>query len=237
MSLPRRTAHRLAPAAMLRGLLARRGLVAAPLGREWAASLDAIRDTRARVPLLMNDAAALQIQVAVRAARRLGGAMAEAGVLMGGSARLICEAKGAAPLHLFDVFEGLQRSAGAVGAAADIAAHFGPTHGVAAEVARLLADYPEVHLHPGVFPQSAAALAGARFAFAHIDLDLPQGIRAALDFFHPRLLPGGILIADDYQDADVRCTVDAFFDGRDDTVFALPWGQAMIVRQGGSVSR
>ena len=34
--------------------------------------------------------------------------MAEAGVLAGGSARLICEGKGEAALHLFDVFETLQ---------------------------------------------------------------------------------------------------------------------------------
>lgn len=215
--------------ALLRGLLARRGLVAAPLGRGWEGSLDAIRDTRARVPLLMSDAAALQIQIAVRAARRLGGAMAEAGVLMGGSARLICEAKGDAPLHLFDVFEMLQRTGGADGPAAAIAGHFGRTHGVASEVGRLLAGYPEVRLHPGVFPESAVGLEDARFSFVHVDLDLAEGIAAALDFFRPRLLPGGILIVDDYQDAAVRATVDRFFDGRGDTFFALPWGQAMIV--------
>ena len=55
----------------------------APLGPSWRRELDAIRSTRSLVPLLMTDAAALQIQICVRAALSLDGAMAEAGVLMG----------------------------------------------------------------------------------------------------------------------------------------------------------
>lgn len=158
--------------------------------------------------------------------------MAEAGVFQGGSARLICEAKGETPLHLFDVFETLQKPAPSTGVEAEVRSHFGRTHGQQKQVKRLLAPYSGVRFHPGVFPATTADLEETRFAFVHLDLDLPQSTRDGLAFFQPRLLPGGILIGDDYNDADVRGVFASYFDGQSDTLIELPWGQVMVVRQG-----
>jgi hypothetical protein len=213
---------------LLRALLARRGAIVASLGADWRRELTPIQETRKRTALLLSDAAALQIQLCVRAVRALDGVMAEAGVLAGGSARLICEAKGPVPLHLFDVFETLQ-SPGTD--AADLRCHFGRVHGVRAEVERLLAPYPNVHLHAGVFPATTAGLEAMRFSFVHLDMDLASSTLAGLAFFHPRLVPGGILLGDDYYDAAVRSEFEAYFAGRPDTLIALPWGQVLIVRQ------
>jgi O-methyltransferase len=222
------------PGRLLRAIVATRGAVMAPLGAGWESELALIRETRRRVPMLLSDAAALQILIAVRAARRLDGAMAEAGVFRGGSARLICHAKGDAPLHLFDVFETLQASAASpeCNDEASVRQHFGAVHARQAEVEALLAPVTGVRSHAGVFPDTAGAVADLRFAFVHLDLDLPGATRAALDFFHPRLLPGAILIGDDYADREVRDVFGSFFAGRADTVVELPWGQVMIVRQG-----
>jgi O-methyltransferase len=218
----------------VRALLAGRGAIEAPLyGAEGRRDLAVIRATRRSAPLLINDAAAVTLLAVARSVRALGGAMAEAGVYQGGSARLLCQAKGEAPLHLFDVFETLQApSPGADDAAGGVRAHFGRVHGRRQSVEGLLAGYPGVSFHAGVFPASAGAAAALRFSFVHLDLDLPGGTRDALDFFHPRLLQGGILIGDDHQDAAVRATFDAFLAARGDTAIALPWGQVMIVRQG-----
>jgi hypothetical protein len=213
---------------LLRAMLARRGAIVAWLGSDWRRELTPIQETRKRTALLLSDAAALQMQLCVRAARRLDGVMAEAGVLAGGSARLICEAKGEVPLHLFDVFETLQ-SPGTN--APDLRRHFGVVHGVRAEVERLLSPYPQVHLHEGVFPATTTGLEEARFSFVHLDMDLAPSTRAGLEFFHPRLAPGGILIGDDYNDAAVRGVFEEYFGGRPDTLIALPWGQVLIVRQ------
>lgn len=183
----------------------------------------------------MDDAPALQIQICVRAARALDGVMAEAGVLMGGSARLICEAKGEIPLHLFDVFETLQDGPASPsgGREAEVRGHFGSVHGARAQVEQLLEPYENVQLHPGLFPGSIPShLAGARFSFVHIDLDLPGCIEDGLAFFHPRMVPGGIIIVDDYDDEGVRATFAAFVAPFGDTIFELPWGQVMIVKQG-----
>ena len=225
--------ERLTPGWLLRRLLASRGTIQAPLGPEWQTDLARIRETRALVPLLMNDAAALQILICVRAARSLRGAMAEAGVFMGGSARLICEAKGDLPLHLFDIFDALQSAPGETDAEEEVRRHFGAVHSRQVQVEELLASYDNVQVHPGFFPGSAAPVQASRFCFVHLDLDLPESTRAALDFFHPRLVPGAILIGDDYSDAAVRRTFEDFFQGRNDTVIPLPWAQVMIVKQGG----
>jgi len=229
---PSRLRQRLSPGGLLRRLLAARGSIQTPLAAEWRPCLEAIVQTRRRTALLMNDAAALQIQICVAAARRLPGAMAEAGVLMGGSARLICEAKGRTPLHLFDVFETLQEAGPADTDAEAVRAHFGAVHGQRLEVERLLADYPGVQLHPGLFPRSAHGLEAMAFSFVHLDLDLPTGTRAGLEFFHPRLTPGGMLLGDDYDDPGVRAVFADYFAARPDTVIGLPWGQVLVVKQG-----
>lgn len=223
---------RLSPGGILRELLALRGTLEAPLYAEHAADLALIRETRRRVPLLLGDMAALQILVCARAAAKLGGAMAEAGVLMGGSARLICEAKGPADLHLFDTFDqplGAGTDAAPEGAA-ELRDYFGDISGQLDTVRELLEPYPGVRLHPGIFPATTAGLDDERFCFVHLDLDLATSTRHGLEHFHPRLVPGGILIGDDYQDNAVRAVFREFLADRCDTVIELPWGQVMLVR-------
>ena len=218
---------------LLRTLLGRRGAavvhMADAAGRR---DLALVRETHGLAPLLVQDASALQILACVRACRGLGGAMAEAGVFAGASARLICEAKGDAPLHLFDVFETLQAPPGAADSerSAELRRHFKTTHATRAGVERLLAPYPGVHVHAGVFPETAKGLEDERFSFVHLDLDLAPSTRDALEFFHPRLLPGGIIVGDDFNDPGVRRTFDAYFAGRADTIVALPWGQGIVVK-------
>ena len=199
-------------------------------GRE---DLRVLRETRTLVPLLMHDVAALHIQSCVRAARQLGGVMAEAGVFMGGSARLICAAKGDVPLHLFDVFETLQAPAAVSGGEreAGLRSHFGSVHGRLDQVTRLLSSFNAVHLHPGVFPASAERMKDEWFSFVHLDMDLVRSTTDALDFFHPRLVQGGILIGDDYGDPGVRAAFASFFEDRGESLINLPWGQVMVVKQ------
>jgi len=158
--------------------------------------------------------------------------MAEAGVLMGGAARLICEAKGDAPLHLFDVFEGLQSpaSAGATPREMELRGHFGSVHGDRLAVETLLKPYPGVRVHPGIFPTTTAGLENERFAFVHLDLDLEESTRDALDFFLPRMIAGGIILGDDYQDEGVRRAFAYGVARHGGALVELPWAQAMVVK-------
>lgn len=226
--------ERLTPGALLRTFLAQRGSIQSPLGAQWRPDLRLIRQTRRAVPILMSDAAALQIILCARAASRLEGAMAEAGVFRGGSARLICAAKGSAPLHLFDIFDTLQRPTERADAPAvsEARAHFGPIHSRRSEVEALLHPYPEVQIHEGFFPETAKGLEHEEFSFVHLDLDLEASTVAALEFFHAQMVPGAILIGDDYDLPAIRQSFVRFFRGRPDTMVELPWGQVMIIKQG-----
>jgi O-methyltransferase len=217
-----------------RAWLARRGAaVVHMVGPEALGDLALIRETHTLVPMLVQDAAAFQILACVRAARRLSGAMAEAGVFAGGTARLIAAAKGDAPLRLFDVFETLQKGSELEDQsqrADELRRHFRALHTPRAAVERLLAPYSGIHIHAGTFPGSARGLEAERFSFVHIDLDLEPSTRDALEFFHPRLLPGGMILGDDYHAPEVRRAFDAYFLGRPDTLIETQWGQVMVVK-------
>lgn len=215
----------------VRRIFAKLGVALVALDQQGARDLEQVRRTRRRVPLLMHDMPALHVLASARAASRLGGVFAEAGVFMGGSARLICEAKGAAPLHLFDVFETVRSQDRSLlsGAEMTLDAHFGPVHSTRAQVEQLLARYEGVHLHPGLFPDTASTVADERFSFVHLDMDLAQSTREALEFFYPRLVPGGILLGDDYNLPEVREAFEAFFSASQCTFVPLPWNQVMVV--------
>jgi hypothetical protein len=219
---------------LLRAVLFSRGATVVHLHAPGArGDLALVRDTRACTDLLVEDAAAFEILAYVRAARRLGGAMAELGVFGGGTARLICEAKGDVPLHLFDVFETLQEPT-AVSDRGDRAgavhAHFGTWHTPRATVERVLAPYPGVHIHAGTFPDTTSGLEQERFCFVHLDADMETSTGDALQFFFPRMVPGGVIIGDDYNMPAVRRAFDQFFESLPGAIIALPWGQVVAIK-------
>jgi O-methyltransferase len=66
-----------------------------------------------------------------------------------------------------------------------------------------LSPFPFVSLHKGWIPASfeAPGLSERRFSLVHIDVDLYEPTRDSLEFFYPRMLPGGIIVIDDYGSA------------------------------------
>jgi O-methyltransferase len=67
-----------------------------------------------------------------------------------------------------------------------------------AALARKL-DLPNVQILTGTFPEdSGAAIANVTFRMCHIDVDVYESGREILNWVWPRLLPGGIVVFDDY---------------------------------------
>jgi len=164
---------------------------------------------------------------AVEATAKLAGEIIEVGVYQGGSAKLICELKGERPFRLCDTFTGFPEpgetdsrfiSAGQCTADADA-------------VARYLSPYPNVSIHPGLFPGSAASFTDSRFSLAHLDVDLYAGTLESLNFLYPRMTHGGIILIHDYKTLEgVTLAVDRFFFDKPEGVMVLPGAQAMAVK-------
>ena len=132
-----------------------------------------------------------------RAQAAIDGDMAEVGMFQGGSAKLICTAKGSARFWGFDTFEGLVD----VG---DHDTHWGTkffrngTYRAAYDdVSRYLSDQSGVTLVKGYFPSSAGAATDCHFSFVHLDVDTYASTLESLRFFWPRLSDRGIIVTHD----------------------------------------
>jgi hypothetical protein len=70
-----------------------------------------------------------------------------------------------------------------------------------------------VEIVAGHFEKTLVYFADKRFCFVHLDCDL----RCCLDFFYPRVVPGGIILLDEYDDpawSGCNVAVDEFLPGK-----------------------
>jgi glycosyltransferase involved in cell wall biosynthesis/ADP-heptose:LPS heptosyltransferase/predicted O-methyltransferase YrrM/ubiquinone/menaquinone biosynthesis C-methylase UbiE len=66
--------------------------------------------------------------------------------------------------------------------------------------------------------------AGQRFCLAHIDVDIAQSAIECIEYIYPRLMPGGILVFDEYKNYGQASFIDEFF--KDKPVRLVPrWGR------------
>lgn len=161
------------------------------------------------------------------------GAIAEVGVWRGETSAFLHRVAPERRLFLFDTFEGFPQSDLPPGT---VDTRFQDTS--AAGVAHRVGHDPNVILTPGYVPDSLAAAAGETFAFVLLDLDLFEPTRASLEFFYPRLSPGGYLVVHDYNndESDRACqrALDSFLASRSERLVELGdvWGSALIRRAG-----
>ncbi len=207
------------------GVLARAELASLG-GHKERDVLRLIRRVRSERESLLSGNEAFLVHSLARAQSALPGVMAEVGVYQGCSAKLISLASGGARLHLFDTFEGLPEPA-----PAEIAHLRAQQYRSGLPAVRaFLAEAANVVFHPGCFPQTAAGLEDERFSFVHLDVDLKSSTRACLDFFYPRMVPGGIIMTHDYSFLDgVREAFAEFLEPSGGQVIELPTSQALLV--------
>lgn len=60
----------------------------------------------------------------------------------------------------------------------------------------------EIQLHAGLFKKTLPRLAEATYHFVNVDCDLYEPHLECLDYFYPRMAPGGIVFFDDYHSVD-----------------------------------
>jgi O-methyltransferase len=190
-----------------------------------------VREARQKREILLTPMEANQLCALVRATSKLGGCMAEIGVYRGASARLIHNNDPARPLHLFDTFEGLpepsqddtefrngQFAKGQFACGLD-------------EVKAYLGSPDSIVFHQGLFPDTAGPVQHEQFSFVHTDVDLYGSTRSVLEFFYPRLLPGGIILSHDFHSCrGPHQAISEFFSDKPEPVIELPGDQALIVK-------
>lgn len=95
--------------------------------------------------------------------------------------------------------------------------------------------YPQVRLVKGLLPESLYGNSPEKIAYLHIDLNSAKYEIAVLETLFDRVVPGGIIILDDYEWAGVyreqKVLEDAWFDARQHRVFPLPTGQGIVLKR------
>ena len=115
--------------------------------------------------------------------------------------------------------------------------HAMPEHGkgLYERVQAKFANYPQVRLVKGLIPQVFENDCPARIAYLHIDLNQAPAEIAALEHLFDRMVPGAILILDDYEWAGIyrpqKLAEDPWFDARRYRVMPLPTGQGLVIKR------
>lgn len=176
---------------------------------------------------------------------RLDGAVVECGCFRGmsshvmlGRLKLADPAFAGRGYHVFDSFEGLSEPGAEDAISEDHpkAERLGQMCRQGAFSASLdtvrqgLAEFPAVEFHPGWIPQSLAALPELPYRFVHLDLDLHDPTLSALQYFHPRLVKGGVVACDDYNWPGARKAIESFCTRHGVGYEATPHGQALLRR-------
>ena len=99
---------------------------------------------------------------------------------------------------------------------------------------QLLHDFRNVFdIRPGWIPNTFSGLENNRYAFVHLDVDLYQSNLDCCKYFYPRLVPGGVLLFDEYGFPAARGekdAVDEFFSNKSESPITLPTGQAIVIK-------
>jgi predicted O-methyltransferase YrrM len=87
----------------------------------------------------------------------------------------------------------------------------------------------------GWFPSAYEGLEDRRWRFIHLDVDLYEPTRVALEMLWPKLVPGGVMVFHDYENSGfpgVKLAVDTFFSALGLTPLHMGdlWGSAMMVK-------
>jgi len=127
------------------------------------------------------------------------GAFAELGVYKGDSAQLLHLMDSSRVFHLFDTFEGFTEKdlVNETGKAATYTTRNFADTSIEKVQARI--NNGRFKFHKGYFPETSLGLENESFALVNMDADLYNPTKAGLEFFYPRLAPGGVIIVHDYN--------------------------------------
>jgi len=167
-----------------------------------------------------------------RSSAGIPGVIAECGSFKGSSAYFMAEATHCTgkQLHLFDSWQGLSAPVGEDGTnwkTGDLTA-------TEADCLAVLAPFADrVVAHRGWIPDRFGDVEDLKFSLLHVDVDLYEPHRDALEFFWPRLSDGAVVVFDDHGSSycpGAHRAVEEFFGPLGLKVIGAPTGQAFLFK-------
>lgn len=179
------------------------------------------------------------------------GDLVEIGVLLGGSAEIILSAKEKGKnLYLIDSFAGIREAnsndpvewhndsqAWKDGKVFDNSKDNDTLKNAFEFVTNRFKDDNSVKIIKGYFPPKnlPEGFENKKFSFVHMDVDAYEGTKACVEYFYPKMAPGGIMLFHDYihEIAPVKKICDDFFSDKPEKIKELGTSQAYIKKEGG----
>jgi len=180
------------------------------------------------IECLISKDEAYNLFIRIKETNHLKGDIAEIGCYIGGSSKVICEAKGNKKLFLFDTFEGLPKLS-----KEDDQKKFkeGKYNASLKNLKEYLKQYSGIKIYRGLFPSNSKPISNKKFSFIHLDLDLYKSTLDSLEFFYKRMSKGGIIITHDYTTSKgVRKAFDDFFKDKEEKIINIVDSQGMIIK-------
>lgn len=169
--------------------------------------------------------------------KNLPGDFVECGVNTGAYARAVIEyidfAKTGKTFYLFDTFAGLvpdqineaEKNAG-------IQDYLGKYHDVYEQVKKTFAPF-NVSVVKGMVPETLPQCKSESICYLSIDMNVMEPEIAAANYFWNKIVPGGVIILDDYgfpQHKEQKLAFDRFARERGVNILSLPTAQGIIIK-------
>jgi predicted O-methyltransferase YrrM len=178
-----------------------------------------------------------------RSALRTGGDFVECGTFKGDMAWVVLQTIGGERIPrfwLFDSFEGFSPDYSSAAdfpdnpGFLDFANGFYRQAGLYEYVRDRFAPFGNVTLIKGFLPDTLDAATPTRIGFLHIDLNSPRAEIAVLERLFERVLPGGVIVFDDYGWETYRKqkkAEDNFMRRHGHEILELPTGQGLVIKR------
>jgi len=168
-------------------------------------------------------------------ALRLSGDFVECGVHMGLYSLTMMQALEFASLnremYLYDTFEGLSAEQSTIREIIQVEGVYDIPQWEE-EVRRSFEPYPNARVIRGRVPDVLQETAPERVAFLHLDMNSAEAERTAFDFFRPLLVPGALILMDDFgrsENMEIGLAHDKAFAGLGRRILELPTGQGLVI--------
>ena len=174
---------------------------------------------------------------AARSAVALPGDFVECGVFLGYSANVVTSVLNFEHVdktfYLFDTFEGLSERYSSAGERETAPSEIFAAPGLLEAVRKRFDGYANVRVVKGVVPDVLGVECPEKISYLHLDMNAAEAEIGALEVSFERMVPGGILVLDDFGHSRHRLQFTketAWFKAHGHEVLELPTGQGLVIK-------